>query len=377
MFKQKSICFISSEKGKYCMLKVFIYSLLMILGMLLSQITDLSPYHSWIHPFTLIVLAYIMIEVGLEFTMNKNRLREYGKDYLIAMTAAAFPWIFCSLYFWIFFPVDALSAAIIGRFAAPTSAGVLFTMLAAAGLAKTWVFKKARILAIFDDLDTVLMIIPLQMLHLGMNNRSFFLIFIIIILLWLSYRFLHRLRIPVMRSWLFFYAIILTLFIELFEKTTLINLEIILPAFALGCMLYNPHLEEKVKKEPLMSADDLLKYAYMFLVGCSLPMIKHGKNDWIFIGMHVIALTLLANLGKLFPAFCYKQEASKNERWALCIAMWPRGEVGAGILIISLKYGIPNVVVELAQLSLALNLALTGLFIHWVIKILNRRTAQS
>ncbi len=362
------------------MLKVFAYSLLMIMGMIFSQISDLSPYHSFMHPLTLMILAYIMIEVGLEFTMDKNNLREYGKDYLIAMTAAAFPWILCSLYFWIFFPVDITSAAIIGRFAAPTSAGVLFTMLAAAGLAKTWVFKKARILAIFDDLDTVLMIVPLQMLHMGFNLRSIYLILIIIALLILSYRYLHRLRIPVMRSWLFLYAIILTLFIELFEKTTLINLEIILPAFALGCMLYNPHFESKApqaKKTSSLGADDLLKYAYMFLVGSSLPMIAHGKSDWLFIGLHVAAVTLLANLGKLFPALCYRQEASVRERWALSIAMWPRGEVGAGILLISLKYGIPSVVVELAQLSLALNLILTGLFIYWVIKILHLKTARS
>jgi|SRR5579862_1394268 len=355
------------------MLKVLAYSLLMILGMILSQIIDLSPYHSFIHPITLTVLAYIMIEVGLEFTMDKSNLREYGKDYLIAMTAATFPWIFCSLYFWFLFPVDATSAAIIGRFAAPTSAGVLFTMLAAAGLAKTWVYKKARILAIFDDLDTVLMIIPLQMLHMGFNIQSVYLILIIIFLLILSYRYLHRVRIPSQRPWLFLYAILLTLFIELFEKRTLISLEIILPAFALGCTLYNPRFEAQeltALKKNRISTDDLVKYAYMFLVGSSLPQIGHGKSSWILIGMHVALITLLANLGKIFPVFCYKQEASQRKRWALSIAMWPRGEVGAGILLISLKYGIPSVVVELAQLSLALNLALTGLFIYWVIRIL-------
>jgi hypothetical protein len=218
------------------------------------------------------------------------------------------------------------------------------------------------------------------MLHMGFNLRSIYLILIIIALLILSYRYLHQLRIPVKRPWLFLYAIILTLIIELFEKTTLINLEIILPAFALGCMLYNPHFESKTpqnKKTSSLSGDDLLKYAYMFLVGSSLPMIAHGKSDWLFIGLHVAMVTLLANLGKLFPALCYRQEASVRERWALSISMWPRGEVGAGILLISLKYGIPSVVVELAQMSLALNLVLTGLFIYWVIKILHRKTARS
>ena len=88
-----------------------------------------------------------MIEVGLEFSINKNKLSEYGKDYLVAMTAATFPWIFCAIYFWGCFDLQLPQAALIARFAAPTSAGVLFTMLAAAGLASTWVFKKVRVLA--------------------------------------------------------------------------------------------------------------------------------------------------------------------------------------------------------------------------------------
>ena len=53
---------------------------------------------------------------------------------------------------------------LISRFAAPTSAGILFTMLAAAGLKKEWIYKKTQVLAIFDDLDTILLMIPLQIL---------------------------------------------------------------------------------------------------------------------------------------------------------------------------------------------------------------------
>jgi hypothetical protein len=71
--------------------------------------------------------------------------------------------------------------------------------------------------------------------------------------------------------------------------------------------------------------------------------------------------------------FCYKQEVPLRERVALSIAMWPRGEVGAGILIISMNYAIPSVVIQLAQLSLALNLTLTGLFIYCVIWLLKKR----
>ena len=73
-------------------------------------------------------------------------------------------------------------------------------------------------------------------------------------------------------------------------------------------------------------------------------------------------LTILSNLGKMFPAFCYRKEAHWRHRLAVAIGMWPRGEVGAGVLVLSLSYGIGGPVVTVAMLSLALNLALTGVF---------------
>jgi len=71
----------------------------------------------------------------------------------------------------------------------------------------------------------------------------------------------------------------------------------------------------------------------------------------------------------MFPAFVYRKEAHWRERLAIAIGMWPRGEVGAGIIIISLGYGIGGPVVTVAVLSLALNLLLTGVFI-WIVKYL-------
>ena len=53
------------------------------------------------------------------------------------------------------------------RFAAPTSAGILFTMLAALKLKESWIYRKIQVLAIFDDLDTILLMIPLQILMIG------------------------------------------------------------------------------------------------------------------------------------------------------------------------------------------------------------------
>jgi thiol:disulfide interchange protein len=49
--------------------------------------------------------------------------------------------------------------------------------------------------------------------------------------------------------------------------------------------------------------------------------------------------------------------------------MWPRGEVGAGVLILSLGYGIGGPLIVVAALSLALNLVLTGAFIAIVKKL--------
>jgi uncharacterized membrane protein YvlD (DUF360 family) len=57
-------------------------------------------------------------------------------------------------------------------------------------------------------------------------------------------------------------------------------------------------------------------------------------------------------------------------RLALAIGMWPRGEVGAGVLVVSLSYGIGGPIVTIAMLSLALNLLCTGLFIVVIKKLL-------
>jgi Kef-type K+ transport system membrane component KefB len=82
---------------------------------------------------------------------------------------------------------------------------------------------------------------------------------------------------------------------------------------------------------------------------------------------HVLVVTLLANLGKMFPAFCYRRDAKWRERLALAVGMWPRGEVGAGVLVVSISYGIGGPIVTVAALSLALNLVLTGAFI-WIVR---------
>jgi hypothetical protein len=121
------------------------------------------------------------------------------------MTAAAFPWVFVALYFlFVLLPPGAwgawpawVEALLAGRFAAPTSAGVLFAMLAAAGLSATWLFAKARVLAIFDDLDTVLLMVPLQRLLVGLAWQLSTVVLLMGALLWAAWRSLHHCPLPV------------------------------------------------------------------------------------------------------------------------------------------------------------------------------------
>ena len=123
------------------MKKVFLFSIFLLCGLFFSQILPsalgsaygtLASISKWL---MFICLAFIMINVGREFELDKAKWRSYTTDYFIAMATAAVPWLLIACYY-IFFLDTGLSwenNLLISRFAAPTSAGILFTMLAAAG----------------------------------------------------------------------------------------------------------------------------------------------------------------------------------------------------------------------------------------------------
>ena len=79
------------------------------------------------------------------------------------MATAAMPWFLIAIYYiFVLLPPEYWDSweawkenLLLSRFAAPTSAGILFTMLAAIGLKSSWIYKKIQVLAIFDDLDTI------------------------------------------------------------------------------------------------------------------------------------------------------------------------------------------------------------------------------
>ncbi len=426
------------------MKKIALLSGFLLLGLITSQLLPsfihvdyYAGFTQAVRIMTTVALGFIMIHVGYEFDIDKSRLRSYGWDYAVAATAATFPWIFVAIYF-VFVLSDASTLTVwkesllASRFAAPTSAGILFSMLAAGGLAATWMYRKIKILAIFDDLDTVLLMIPLKMFLVGWKWQLGIVIAPMFLLLWAAWRYLHKLRIPITWPWVMTYTVIITVISEivyysskLIDEVVPIHIEVLLPAFAFGCMIVrknvtikndkNEEFQEDILEKPVEKKVTLLvTIVFMVLVGLSMPAIvdiagpssdvnlidqkivdayiiskpvdptntiaagaEQSPNlaspsmSWGWIAIHVLIVTIISNIGKIFPLFCYRKEAHWKERLALAVGMFPRGEVGAGVLIISISYGIGGAMITIAMLSLALNLMLTGIFIVTVKKLLD------
>ncbi|MFT4552742.1 MAG: hypothetical protein ACI9S8_001368 [Chlamydiales bacterium] len=415
------------------MKKIVIYSILLFIGLIFSQFLPLLgeesylPVHFVVRQFTMVALAFIMIHVGLEFRIEKDRLEEYGKDYFVAFTTATLPWIFCSIYFVYNIPHHETLTSyqiwtesfLVGRFAAPTSAGVLFTMLAGAGLAHTWLFRKARILAIFDDLDTILLMIPLKMFLVGLHWELFVVIIFLVSLLIIAWKKLHRISLPLNWYWMLCYSLVTVAFCEIVYILTksmdglmTIHLEVLLPAFVVGCVLAYPDKDEKklhvLLEKPLEKRVQLaISAVFMLLVGLAMPPVlldaaafqnledrgwmevitetphlifrSNGLMPFSSLAIHTLVVTFLANLGKMFPAFCYRNEASLRERFALSLCMCSRGEVSAGIIVVSLSLVsfVESPIITIAMLSLVLNFLLIGPIIGVIKWLTSPRTNRS
>jgi Kef-type K+ transport system membrane component KefB len=231
-----------------------------VLGAVLGK-HEYHDYAEIVMFLTMWALSYIMVHVGYEFTIDKNNLAEYGKDYLIAMTAAGFPWVFVAVWFMLTIsalPVD--QAFLVARFAAPTSAGILFSMLEGAGLRDTWVFQKARILAIFDDLDTIILMIPLKMFMVGFKWELLVTVGIMVLLLGVAWRKLHALKLPYSCWWTLVYALVVATVCKALHYVTHhyidmkpIHIEVLLPAFVVGCIIDTPCARHELEYQRAVS----------------------------------------------------------------------------------------------------------------------------
>jgi hypothetical protein len=115
-----------------------------------------------------------------------------------------------------------------------------------------------------------------------------------------------------------------------------------------------------------------------------LPPIQLRGMSILAVLTHVILITIVSNIGKCVPMMAYRDEVTLRERLALSVGMFPRGEVGIGVLLVSLEIFRQLNILELpavqqsmtiGALSLALNLVLTGVFITVVIPLVRKPTA--
>ena len=385
------------------MRKVLSFSGFLMLGLVVSQFLPMmagdgyGAVKSISNVLLYVCLSFIMINVGREFVLDKTRWKSYAQDYFIAMATAALPWFMIAIYYvFILLPPEFWNSweawkenLLLSRFAAPTSAGILFTMLAAIGLKSSWIYKKIQVLAIFDDLDTILLMIPLQIMMIGLRWQLIIVVVIVFLLLSIGWQRLNKY--DWRQDWkaILFYSVIIFLATqilylgskELYGDEGSIHIEVLLPAFVLGMIMKHKHIDTKIEHNVATA----VSFLFMFLVGVSMPVFfgvdfaaqsaeattitgAQPMMSWPVIILHVVIVSFLSNIGKLFPLFFYR-ERRKRERLALSIGMFTRGEVGAGIIFIALGYNLGGPALMISVLTIVFNLILTGIFVVWVEKL--------
>ncbi len=378
------------------MKKIIAFSLFLMLGLIASQIMPSHMGTNYVNfkeyfanPLLYICLSFIMINVGREFEINKKEWRSYSTDYFIAMATAALPWLLIAVYYVLVLLPDSLwssgdawkESLLISRFAAPTSAGILFTMLMAMNLSKSWIYKKIQVLAIFDDLDTILLMIPLQVMMIGLKWQMGVVLLSVVVLLFLGWKYLNKFDIPQgWRSIISYSVVIYTITQAVYLITKYyfgadgaIHVEVLLPAFVVGMVIKMRHSQSASEER----VANIISYMFMFLVGVSMPLVVGDgalsaasdsvissvpRMSWGEIAMHVVIVSILSNLGKLVPLFFYR-DRKLSERLAVSIGMFTRGEVGAGVIFIAIGYNLGGNALIISALTLVLNLILTGGFV--------------
>lgn len=385
------------------MKKVLSFSVFLLVGLAVSQVLPFiagDATHSVkvvTDIFLYICLAFIMINVGREFEIDKSRWKSYALDYFVAMVAAAMPWLLIALYYiFVLFPSTQWGSGdlwketlLISRFAAPTSAGILFTMLAALRLKSSWMYKKIQVLAIFDDLDTILLMIPLQVFMIGMKWQMAVILTVVIFLLVFGWKQMGRYGMRQDWKAILGYSAIVIVFTQgIYHVSEYflgphegIHIEVLLPAFVLGMVMKPQHIESRTEEK----VSTAISYFFMFLVGVSMPqfigldMNSQPANpdsvtaslpmmSWGMIAVHVVVVSLLSNIGKLMPLAFYR-DRKFSERLALSIGMFTRGEVGAGVIFIAISYNLGGPLLLISVLTIVLNLILTGGFVMLVKKL--------
>ena len=98
------------------MKKIVLFSIFLISGLICSQTlpnilgdTTFNQAKPVFDSMLYVCLAFIMINVGREFELDKSKWRSYTADYFIAMATAAAPWLLICFYYMVLLPSEYLT----------------------------------------------------------------------------------------------------------------------------------------------------------------------------------------------------------------------------------------------------------------------------
>jgi len=287
-------------------------------------------------------------------------------------------------------------------FSAPTSAGMLISMMEAADLKNTWLFKKASMLAILDDIDALVFIAFMRILAIGSGYdlRHFGPVIVTVGLLTIAWFNMHKFVIPHSWPWVLLYAILIGTGLWLWEGLTreykdctyIFVIAVLIPSFTLGCITYDPkmetsqsykHIEIELTEEFIERQEYIDSHAPCMetFMGCAFMFfcwIKYANSDrtsWDGNDSCDISCDCDPNphdgrqTGNMF---IHGNETNTKDRYALGLAMVPRGEIGASVIIITLqtlKGRINDAYLGIVVLSVIANLVLSCGFIVYVKKL--------
>jgi hypothetical protein len=113
-------------------------------------------------------------------------------------------------------------------------------------------------LAIFDDLGTILLMIPLKVMMVGFKWELLLVVGIMFALLAVGWRKLHSLRLPHTWQWTLLYGAGIAALCHLVHHVThyyidmeAIHIEVLLPSFIMGCLVDTPcaHAELEIQRQ--------------------------------------------------------------------------------------------------------------------------------
>jgi hypothetical protein len=113
-----------------------------------------------------------------------------------------------------------------------------------------------------------------------------------------------------------------------------LHVEVLVPAFALGCVIKSDHLHgsaeysgtrqgPSAQESPREAMLDWgIKGGFILLAGMALPLIQLSGMSIIAVFTHVMLITIVSNVGKCVPMMAYTEEVTLRERLALRGRHW-------------------------------------------------------